>query len=291
MSLSPLQDRHSTPRAGPKQLNEERINIHRRRVYRHHGQLQSEVSPAWPELDHPAARSEWQRPNDETVGGELVGRPALPIRLSTGTGVAGPPACRRMIARLQPDIHRAVRFSGRGRPGRRGTRGKRFRGLSAGRAQQLDETVFLRHRSYSATLGLGRISSSTSLVTRFNLGRSRFTRPRNESGIKLTSSQATFLHGAGSGSSQTESNDRRQNAPSCAEGPMASTARKVLLTATDEGREAIRSVTASRQAWLAKAIDTVVEPDEYRVLAQAIDLLNRLAECELDRPEPRTWRA
>jgi DNA-binding MarR family transcriptional regulator len=67
--------------------------------------------------------------------------------------------------------------------------------------------------------------------------------------------------------------------------------RKVLLTATDEGREAIRSVTASRQAWLAKAIDTVVEPDEYPVLAQAIDLLNRLAECELDRPEPRSWRA
>ena len=67
--------------------------------------------------------------------------------------------------------------------------------------------------------------------------------------------------------------------------------RKVLLTATDHGREVIESVTASREAWLAQAIDTVVRPDEYPVLARTIELLNRLADCDLASPEPRTWRA
>lgn len=67
--------------------------------------------------------------------------------------------------------------------------------------------------------------------------------------------------------------------------------RKVLLIATDEGRDVIRQVTVSREAWLAQAIDTVVQLDEYPALAQAIDLLNRLAECDLGGPLPRTWRA
>jgi DNA-binding MarR family transcriptional regulator len=73
--------------------------------------------------------------------------------------------------------------------------------------------------------------------------------------------------------------------------PAPADGRKVLLIATDEGRALIQSVTTSREAWLAQAIDTVVKPDEYPILAKAIDLLNRLAECELGNPEPRSWRA
>jgi len=73
--------------------------------------------------------------------------------------------------------------------------------------------------------------------------------------------------------------------------PAPADGRKVLLIATDEGRALIESVTTSRQAWLAQAIDAVVKPDEYPILAQAIDLLNRLAECEVGDPEPRAWRA
>jgi DNA-binding MarR family transcriptional regulator len=72
--------------------------------------------------------------------------------------------------------------------------------------------------------------------------------------------------------------------------PAPTDGRKVLLIATDEGRDVIQSVTASREAWLAQAIDTVVKPDEMPILTQTIDLLNRLAECELATPEPRSWR-
>jgi DNA-binding MarR family transcriptional regulator len=73
--------------------------------------------------------------------------------------------------------------------------------------------------------------------------------------------------------------------------PAAADGRKVMLSATAAGRELIRAVTASRQAWLAQAIDAVVRPHELPILAQAIDLLNRLAECELESPAPRSWRA
>jgi DNA-binding MarR family transcriptional regulator len=72
--------------------------------------------------------------------------------------------------------------------------------------------------------------------------------------------------------------------------PAAADGRKVMLSATEAGRDLIRAVTASREAWLAQAIDAVVRAEELPVLAQAIDLLNRLAEWELDGP-PRTWRA
>jgi DNA-binding MarR family transcriptional regulator len=67
--------------------------------------------------------------------------------------------------------------------------------------------------------------------------------------------------------------------------------RKVLLRATTEGRQLIEQVSSSRAAWLARAIERVVAPDEQARLAGAIDLLNRLADCDLETADPAGWRA
>jgi DNA-binding MarR family transcriptional regulator len=65
--------------------------------------------------------------------------------------------------------------------------------------------------------------------------------------------------------------------------------RKSLISATAEGREVVRSVSASREAWLSRAIDSVLEPGEHATLDAAIELLNRLAECDL-RGDEHGWR-
>jgi DNA-binding MarR family transcriptional regulator len=57
--------------------------------------------------------------------------------------------------------------------------------------------------------------------------------------------------------------------------------RKALLAATPRGRELIESVSASREAWLTRAIDAVVPPARRQALAEAIDLLNELAGSEV----------
>ncbi|MFJ4921073.1 MarR family winged helix-turn-helix transcriptional regulator [Streptomyces sp. NPDC088725] len=61
--------------------------------------------------------------------------------------------------------------------------------------------------------------------------------------------------------------------------------RKVLISATDEGRELFASLLASREAWLVRAIDAMVGPDERRDLDVTIELLERLAAAD---PEQRT---
>jgi DNA-binding MarR family transcriptional regulator len=65
--------------------------------------------------------------------------------------------------------------------------------------------------------------------------------------------------------------------------------RKVLLVATDEGRAVVEAVSASRKAWLARAIDAVLAPDELADLDAAIELLDRLADARL--PDEGAWRA
>jgi DNA-binding MarR family transcriptional regulator len=56
--------------------------------------------------------------------------------------------------------------------------------------------------------------------------------------------------------------------------------RKVLISATEAGRELLEVSRASRKAWLFRAIEEVVSPDERADLAKAIDLLERLAAAE-----------
>lgn len=56
--------------------------------------------------------------------------------------------------------------------------------------------------------------------------------------------------------------------------------RKILITVTRAGRRVGTSILASRQAWLAHAIEATVPPDERAALTQTIELLTRLAACD-----------
>jgi DNA-binding MarR family transcriptional regulator len=59
--------------------------------------------------------------------------------------------------------------------------------------------------------------------------------------------------------------------------------RKSLVTATAAGRALRDGITASREEWLTQAIDAAVRPEEPPLLAEAIDLLERIADVELHR--------
>jgi DNA-binding MarR family transcriptional regulator len=56
--------------------------------------------------------------------------------------------------------------------------------------------------------------------------------------------------------------------------------RKTLLRATAAGRRLVQQVWASREDWLAHAIDAVVDERRRAVLSDAITLLNDLADFE-----------
>jgi DNA-binding MarR family transcriptional regulator len=64
--------------------------------------------------------------------------------------------------------------------------------------------------------------------------------------------------------------------------PDPSDGRKSLLRATAAGRRLVDSVHESREAWLARAIEVVVDDDRRQALTDAIWLLNALAECDPD---------
>jgi DNA-binding MarR family transcriptional regulator len=66
--------------------------------------------------------------------------------------------------------------------------------------------------------------------------------------------------------------------------------RKTLLSATAKGRRLVRSVGKSREAWLAEAIEAVLDPEEVQDLLKAIGMLNRLAECDLRPARDVGWR-
>jgi DNA-binding MarR family transcriptional regulator len=55
--------------------------------------------------------------------------------------------------------------------------------------------------------------------------------------------------------------------------------RKCLLEVTDAGHALIGSILASRNAWLVRALEQTVGPDELDALDRAIDLLERLADA------------
>jgi DNA-binding MarR family transcriptional regulator len=63
--------------------------------------------------------------------------------------------------------------------------------------------------------------------------------------------------------------------------------RKNLLRATAAGRKLVASVHESREAWLSRAIDAVVDDSRREALTDAISLLNALAECDPDNARPR----
>jgi DNA-binding MarR family transcriptional regulator len=57
--------------------------------------------------------------------------------------------------------------------------------------------------------------------------------------------------------------------------------RRRLLTATASGRELMATFRASKEAWLSRAIEHVLDDDETQVLKAAVDLLNRLADSSV----------
>ena len=59
--------------------------------------------------------------------------------------------------------------------------------------------------------------------------------------------------------------------------------RKSLVTATAAGRALRDGITASRDEWLTQAIDAAVGPEERPLLAEAIGLLERIADVKLQR--------
>lgn len=61
----------------------------------------------------------------------------------------------------------------------------------------------------------------------------------------------------------------------------ATDGRKVLMSATPAGQDLFESLMASRRAWLVRAIDKVIGPDERQDLDVAIELLERLAGADL----------
>jgi DNA-binding MarR family transcriptional regulator len=59
--------------------------------------------------------------------------------------------------------------------------------------------------------------------------------------------------------------------------------RKSLVSATASGRELMETITVSREEWLTRAVDAAVKPGERPLLAEAIELLERIADVELRR--------
>ena len=60
--------------------------------------------------------------------------------------------------------------------------------------------------------------------------------------------------------------------------------RKSLVSATESGRALVDGITASREAWLSRAIEAAVTPDERPALEKTIELLQRIADVDL-RPD------
>jgi DNA-binding MarR family transcriptional regulator len=56
--------------------------------------------------------------------------------------------------------------------------------------------------------------------------------------------------------------------------------RRVLIELSDSGRAALRQDRQHREGWLAHAIDEELSDDEQRVLAEAVQLLERLSRSD-----------
>lgn len=66
--------------------------------------------------------------------------------------------------------------------------------------------------------------------------------------------------------------------------------RKSLLRATKAGKQLITERSQSRDAWLAHAIESLVERERAGVLLESIVLLNALADWDVDGPHPAAGR-
>jgi DNA-binding MarR family transcriptional regulator len=60
----------------------------------------------------------------------------------------------------------------------------------------------------------------------------------------------------------------------------SSDARRVSVFATEDGRSVVAGVRSERDTWLGRAVETLLGPDEQRLLLAAGALMQRLAEFE-----------
>jgi DNA-binding MarR family transcriptional regulator len=63
--------------------------------------------------------------------------------------------------------------------------------------------------------------------------------------------------------------------------------RKVFVQVTERGRDVVDQTSSSRHAWLQEAVDEVLSDRERRLLFQAGELIERIADYE---PAPRSYR-
>ena len=57
--------------------------------------------------------------------------------------------------------------------------------------------------------------------------------------------------------------------------------RKVLISATPEGRDLLQNIPAAREAWLEAAFRTHLEPEERQTLLKAAAIMNRIADSDI----------
>ncbi|MFF3573916.1 MarR family winged helix-turn-helix transcriptional regulator [Nocardia jiangxiensis] len=67
--------------------------------------------------------------------------------------------------------------------------------------------------------------------------------------------------------------------------------RKTLLSVTESGRRMVDSIVDLRGAWLARVIEKTISPGEREVLAEAMEILLRVADCRLGELSADAWRA
>ena len=63
--------------------------------------------------------------------------------------------------------------------------------------------------------------------------------------------------------------------------PDPSDGRKTLISATNEARALMATIPAAREAWLAGALHSLLQPGEQQILLQAAEIMNRIADAEL----------
>lgn len=102
-------------------------------------------------------------------------------------------------------------------------------------------------------------------------------RLRND-GPTTASALAAAEHVTHQAMAQTLSGLKRHRLVRTAADP--SDGRKSVLSVTAAGNRLFESAVASRDAWLARAIERVVTPSERAALEKAIELLERIADAE-----------
>jgi DNA-binding MarR family transcriptional regulator len=66
--------------------------------------------------------------------------------------------------------------------------------------------------------------------------------------------------------------------------------RKMLLVATERGRELLERIPAAREAWLGVAMHALLDREEQQILHRAAAIMNRLADSTVDPPASRATR-